>query len=288
MTTPLVSVKVAAFNQERYIAAALAGILAQRTTFPFEVIVGEDGSTDGTPAIVARYAETHPGIVRVLPAEGNLGPMRNIARIRAVCRGDYEAICEGDDIWIDPGKLQRQVEFLEAHPDCMLCFHDVLFFRDDRGVRPRYFCPHDLPEFPTMADVLQRPVFIHTCSVVTRRALYDTIPAWRNDVLCGDLVVRLWGPHVGRIGFLKDSGVMAVHRRHGTGLSMQTGHRRMAEEGIKIYRLFDAATGGRYSRGIRERIAFERQYIRWGPLCYAWHPIRALHRIQAFRTGAGI
>jgi glycosyltransferase involved in cell wall biosynthesis len=288
VTTPLVSVKVPAYNQERYIEACLAGVLAQKTTFPFEVIVGEDCSTDGTRAIIETYARAHPDVVRVLAAEANVGPASNIARIRAACRGTYEAICEGDDLWIHPRKLQRQVEFLEAHRDCMFCFHDALFFRDDRRARPRYYCPADLPEFPTVADLLRRPAFIATCAIVARRTLWDTIPAWRTQVLCGDLVVRLWGAHAGRIGYLKDSGIMAIRRRHGSGLSLRTGHRRMAEDAINVFRLFDGSTGGRYRRPIRERIAFERQYTRFGSLCYAWHPARALDRYRFFRTGAGM
>lgn len=286
MSVPLVSVKVPAYNHERYIEACLAGILAQKTSFPFEVIVGEDCSTDGTREIVETCAKAHPDIIRVVTSESNVGPARNLARIRAACRGAYEALCEGDDLWIHPHKLQRQVEFLEANPDHVYCFHDTLFYREDKGARPRYYAPPDLPESPAVADVLERPPFIATASILARRSFLDSLPAWRAEVLCGDLVVRLWGPHAGRIGFLKE--VMALRRRHAGGLSMRTGHRRMMEEAIKAYRLFDEATGGRYARLVRDRVAFERQYARFGKLCYLWHPARARSWFRACRTGAGL
>jgi glycosyltransferase involved in cell wall biosynthesis len=286
MTPPLVSVKVPAYNQERYLEACLEGILAQRTSFPFEVVIGEDGSTDGTRAIVESYAQAHPGLIRVITSGENLGPARNLARIRAACRGTYEAMCEGDDLWIHPRKLQRQVEFLEARPDHVFCFHDTLFYREDKGARPKYYCPPDLPETPTVADVLRRPAFIATSSIVARRTFLDTLPPWRTEVLCGDLVVRLWGPHAGRIGYLKD--IMALRRRHAGGISMRSGRRRMAEEAIKAYGLFDEATHRQYHPLVRARIASERQHARFGPLYYAWHPVRAFARCRAFRTGAGL
>lgn len=285
MSEPLVSVKVPTYNHEHFIEACLAGILAQQTSFPFEVIVGEDASTDGTRARVEACARAHPERVRIVTSEGNVGPTRNLARIRAACRGKYEAMCEGDDLWIAPHKLQRQVDLLEAHPDYVYCFHDVLFYRDDKGARPRYYCPRDLPATPTLADVLDRPLFIATSSIVARRTFLDALPVWRTEVLCGDLVVRLWGPHAGRIGYLDE--IMALRRRHAGGISMRTGQRRMAEEALKAYRLFDDATGRRYSRLVRRRMAFERDYARLGKLCYLWHPGWARQRFCALRTGTG-
>lgn len=286
MTPPLVSVKVATYNHEPYLGQCLEGILAQKTDFPFEVVVGEDCSTDGTRAIAESYAQAHPAVVRLVAADANVGPARNLARIRAACRGRYEALCEGDDFWIHPLKLQRQVEFLEAHADCGFCFHDVLQFQEDKDARPRFYCPRDLPDFPSVADVLRWPQFIATCSVLARREFLETLPAWRTGLLCGDLVVRLWGPHVGRIGYLPD--VMAVQRNHAGGMNTMLGHRRMVESAIQAYRRFDEATGGRYAREIRDRIRFEQQYIRFGPLAYLLHPAKAAARIKRGFSGAGL
>ena len=215
MTSPaLVSVKVPAYNQERYLEACLDGILSQKTSFPFEVVIGEDGSPDGTRGIAETYAQAHPDRVRLLPAEGNLGPARNLARIRAACRGTYEAMCEGDDIWIHPHKLQRQVEFLESRPDYVFCFHDTLFCREDKGVRPRYYCPRDLPESPTVADVLRRPAFIATSSILARRSFLDALPPWPSAAIlssaCGAPMPG--GSAICRISWRSAAGTPAAFR----------------------------------------------------------------------------
>ena len=286
MTQPLVSVKVATYNHELFLRQCLDGILAQQTNFPFEVVVGEDGSSDGTRAIAESYARAHPGVVRLVAHDANVGPARNLASIRAACRGSYEAMCEGDDFWIHPLKLQRQVDFLEMHPDCGYCFHDVLQFREDKSSRPRFYCPRNLPDFPGVADVLRQPHLIATCSVLARREFIESLPAWRTGLLCGDLVVRLWGPHVGRIGYLRD--VMAVQRKHPGGMNAVCGHRRMAEAAIQAYRLFDESTHRRYAREIRHRIRFERRYLRFGPLAYLLHPRKAADRVKRALSGAGV
>ena len=121
---------------------------------------------------------------------------------------------------------------------------------------------------------------------MARREFLETLPAWRTGLLCGDLVVRLWGPHVGRIGYLPD--IMAVQRNHAGGMNTVFGHRRMAEAAIQAYRLFDEATGGRYAKEIRDRIRFEQQYIRFGPLAYLLHPSKAAARVKRGLAGAGL
>ncbi len=134
-TPPLVSVRLVTYNHEKWIAQCLESILMQRTDFPFEVIVGEDCSTDGTLEIVLAYAERHPDKIRVLPAEANLGAMTNSYRVQQACRGKYHAMIEGDDYWIDPLKLQKQVDFMEANPDMTLCFHNVFVVNDGQPQR---------------------------------------------------------------------------------------------------------------------------------------------------------
>ena len=139
---------------------------------------------------------------------------------------------------------------------------------------------------PTLADLLRRPAFIATSSILARRSFMETLPAWRAEVLCGDLVVRLWGAHAGKIGYLRD--VMSIRCRHAGGLSMRSGHRRMAAEALKAYALFDEATQHRYHRLVRARMAFERQHARLGSLAYLLHPGQACQRFREYRTGAGL
>lgn len=117
MKSPIVSIVCITYNHEPYIRQAIDGFLMQETTFPYEIILADDCSTDGTSAICAEYAEEYPDLVRYLPSEKNVGGVENERRAIDVAQGEYVAVCEGDDFWTYPQKLQKQVEFLDAHPD---------------------------------------------------------------------------------------------------------------------------------------------------------------------------
>jgi glycosyltransferase involved in cell wall biosynthesis len=121
-TPPIVSVSVVAYNHERYIAQTLDSILEQQTNFPFEIVIGEDASTDGTLAICRAYAKKHPHIIRILDTPKNVGSVPNFIRTLAACRGRYIAHLDGDDYWIDRYKLQKQVERMRQDPELTLCF----------------------------------------------------------------------------------------------------------------------------------------------------------------------
>jgi glycosyltransferase involved in cell wall biosynthesis len=122
---PLVSVVVLAFNVEPYIAQALEGILAQKAPFEYEIVVGEDCSTDGTGKILASYAKRHPERFKPVWHEHNVGMVPNFLDALNACTGKYIAVCDADDYWTDPGKLRKQVEFLESHPAHGLVFTDA-------------------------------------------------------------------------------------------------------------------------------------------------------------------
>jgi glycosyltransferase involved in cell wall biosynthesis len=136
--TPLLSVNCCAYNHEWFIAQTLHGMLIQRTTFPFEVLVHDDCSTDQTAQVIQLFAERYPAILKPVYQRKNqysrgFRPAR-INRDRA--QGRYIALCEGDDYWVDPHKLQRQVDFLESHPEFSICGHDAVVV-DSRGERIR-------------------------------------------------------------------------------------------------------------------------------------------------------
>ena len=237
---PLVSVRVVTYNHESWIAQCLEGILMQRTAFPFEVIVGEDCSTDRTREVVIAYAERHPDTIRVLPPEANLGHQRNSFRIQQACRGKYHAMIEGDDYWIDPLKLQRQVDFMEAHPEVSLCFHNALIL-NERSAATRLFFETPFGEILDFDDVYQ--VTLPTGSLMARGDIVATLPEWRLKIWCGDLLFRLWCLHHGSFGYL--DRLMSVYRRHAEGV--ESGKRRGTHEAyysdvLFTLREFDQAT----------------------------------------------
>ncbi len=125
---PKVSVHMITYNHEPYIAKAIEGVVRQKTEFPIELIIGEDCSTDRTFKIILAYQKKHPELIRVLTSNKNVGERNNNNRTIEACRGKYVAICEGDDYWTDPLKLQRQVYFLETNPAYGMTYSKVRYF----------------------------------------------------------------------------------------------------------------------------------------------------------------
>lgn len=122
-TTPLLSICCITYNHEAFLAKAIEGFLMQKTDFPFEIIIGEDFSKDNTKKIAFSYQYRFPEKIHIITSETNVGPVQNEYRALKACSGKYIAICEGDDYWTDPLKLQKQVNFLENHPGYSLTCH---------------------------------------------------------------------------------------------------------------------------------------------------------------------
>lgn len=130
----MVSIQCCVYNQEKYIRQCLDGLVRQNTNFRFEAIVHDDASTDSSATIIREYAAKYPDIIKpILETEnqyskkdGTLGRIMDEAS-----NGKYIAFCEGDDYWTDPGKLQKQVDFMEAHPEYSMCFTDVQNYYED-------------------------------------------------------------------------------------------------------------------------------------------------------------
>lgn len=112
-----VSVMVLAYNHEKYIRKALESMVNQQTNFKYEIIIGEDKSTDNTRTIIREYYEKYPEIIKPLFRKKNLGASKNVTATLRKCTGEYVAFMECDDFWTDPLKLQKQADFLDSHPD---------------------------------------------------------------------------------------------------------------------------------------------------------------------------
>jgi glycosyltransferase involved in cell wall biosynthesis len=209
---PMASVLMVTYNHAAYVARAIESVLAQRTTFPFEFLIGEDCSTDGTRELVADYAARHPGRIRPLLHERNLGGTgrdRNFVRTLAACTGKYVAWLDGDDYWTHPDKLQRQVDYLEARPDHVQCFHAVRVVHEDGSVPTRV----DRPTRPYAAaeDHIYANLML-PCSVVFRRGLWPRLPDWYFPLRTGDWPLFVLNAMRGRTGYLDEE--MAVYRVH--------------------------------------------------------------------------
>ena len=167
----LVSVWMITFNHEKYISLALDSILMQKTTFKFEIIVGEDCSTDETRNILKEYEKKYPRIIKPIYHNKNVGAMIN-AYIHCLpkLQGKYIACLEGDDYWTDAYKLQKQVDFLEAHPDYALVYTDKKIRINEDEIPDEEF--KSLDGF--IIEELIFSNFITTASVLVRTDIYKT------------------------------------------------------------------------------------------------------------------
>ena len=149
--TPLVSIVVTTFNHEAYIEACLRGIAMQQCDFPFEVLVGEDCSTDNTRDVLKRLEPELPDNFHIFYREHNMGGKgdNNSNDLVSRARGTYLACCEGDDFWTYDHKLQRQVDFLESHPDYVACFHHCTVVGADGQPNGEHYpdCPDEQYSF---------------------------------------------------------------------------------------------------------------------------------------------
>src|SRR5438094_537303 len=127
-----VSICMITYNHEKFVAEAIESVLKQKTTFPIELVIGDDKSTDSTPAIIKGYAEKYPGILKVRYNKENAGVVLNTVKTIEECSGKYIAMLEGDDYWTDPLKLQKQVDFLEKNPDFACSFHNVMVLKSGK------------------------------------------------------------------------------------------------------------------------------------------------------------
>lgn len=215
---PLVSVLMTAYNQGEYLAQAIESVMGQRTPFRFELLIGDDCSTDNTREVAEDYQRRHPDAIRVFTSEKNVGAYLNDVRLTHASRGTYLAYCEGDDYWNTPDKLARQVAFLQAHPDYGAVHSDFAWIARLHGrwrsiPRTRHYQGIDMPE-GDLFDVLLRANLMQTCTVLVRSDLVRRY--LRSEVPFADSVVADW-PFVlflsrnTRIGYLDEP--LATYRK---------------------------------------------------------------------------
>lgn len=225
---PRVTVLCHTFNHGDYISDALNGFLMQETDFPFEIIVHDDASTDGTAAIIARYCERYPDIIRPLYqsvnqySRGNRPPRFTFPR----AEGKYFALCEGDDYWVDPLKLQRQTTALDEHPDVDLAVHPAIEYDVRRQSAVENYRHGALADVLPVARVIEASdQFAPTASYFMRATACLSMPEWffsARDLPFGDYFLEVC---VGRKGILYLPRCASVYRRNVPGSHTQRSRR---------------------------------------------------------------
>lgn len=189
----MVSVRCAVYNHAPYLRQCLDGFIMQRTTFTFEVIVHDDASTDGSADIIKEYAEKYPQIIKPYYETVNqysIDEKAMNAQINKRLTGKYVAICEGDDFWTDPKKLQKQVDFLEDHPDYSLCFHAVHYVALGKIVKNNKVYSYNR-QISTEEIIKKGGYFCATPSLVFRNKYYQTKEKFQQIADVGDFPLQI-------------------------------------------------------------------------------------------------
>jgi acetyltransferase-like isoleucine patch superfamily enzyme len=223
------------YNHEAFISEAIEGVLMQKTLFPIQLVIGEDCSTDNTRKICMKYKENYPNKIKLLMPNENLGIQQNFLYTFQECTGKYIALCEGDDYWTDPYKLQKQVDFLEANEDFAICFHDTFEHNKKNPLSNFYYCSNLNKDVFELKDLLYSN-FIPTCSAVFRNTnIVQNLPLWVFKSPAGDWVLHILNAKEGKIKYINE--VMGVHRIHDSGTWSKNSQIKNLRNVLSIYTL---------------------------------------------------
>lgn len=215
----LVSVDVITYNHEAYIEECLNSILAQKTNFKFEILIHDDASTDNTANIIRRYQKKYPQIIKPILQKENQYK-KNITTTsehfnfpRAL--GKYIAMCEGDDFWTDPYKLQKQIDILESHPDYSIVFHEAIIHNNtDKNIDKIYPA---LENRIYTAEEIFRNWIAPTASFCFRKNIIDYSIATDKNILNSDIIIMLMALSKGKAYGMSDK--MSAYRIHEGGVT---------------------------------------------------------------------
>lgn len=252
---PLVSICCITYNHAPYIRSALDGFLMQQTDFTYEILIHDDASTDGTALIIREYAARYPHIIKPILRQENQY-QRGISNISIFnfprAAGRYIAMCEGDDYWTDPGKLQKQVEYLKSHPDCSLCFHSSKIISVDGSRTEGLMRPYRESKRVEPEEIVDKTSGYPTASLVFPAWIVKELPGYYLDCPVGDIPMQLMMAQAGYAYYMDEP--MCVYR---VGVSsswtslMKRGdyenkQKRYCAQMGEMYRAFDRATDGRF------------------------------------------
>jgi len=210
--TPLLSVFMTTYNHEEYIAEALDSVLMQEVDFDYEIVIGEDCSTDNTRKILLDYQKKYPDKIKLILHEKNVGMQKNSEFVKAKCTGKYMAILDGDDYWIDSNKLQLQVDYMEKNPECSMSFHaaEARIGKSKEGKIVARRAENN-KKFTTRNLILGGGDFCPTASIVVRKDIVNNLPNLVNKAPVGDYFLQVIASTYGYVYYF--DRVMSVYRQ---------------------------------------------------------------------------
>jgi len=260
----VVSICVVTFNHVSFIKKCLDDILMQQTNFDFEILLGEDASTDGTREICIEYAQKYPNKIRLflhhrennISINGSPTGRFNFLYNLYSAKGKYIALCEGDDYWTDPYKLQKQVDFLEATPEYAACFHYTQQnFINNPDKLGRIFGKHENQLDYTAEDTIATLSPWHTSSFVFKTTAFVK-PDWLYKVVSGDMALFSIVAKSGNIKCTPE--IMSVYQKHDGGITQTKAHNHedYHNNRIALIKHLDAYHNFKYHKKAEEVIAF--------------------------------
>jgi glycosyltransferase involved in cell wall biosynthesis len=238
-----VSVIMITYNHERFIEQAIESVLAQQADFDYELLIGEDCSTDNTAEIVRRYQRKHPNRIRTIMRRENVGGRRNAADLNRMVRGQYLALLEGDDYWTCPEKLQRQVDFLDAHADYAVSFHSAKMEWEDGSHPPVFHTPPGRKPSYTLEELLVHD-FVSTSTIMVRHGLFPAYPDWYWKAPVGDWPFLVLHAMHGKLGYIDEC--WSTYRQHSGGIHSSLSEEKRLEQRLDVVRLFRDVLGPQY------------------------------------------
>lgn len=233
---PLVSVRCLVYNHEPYLRQCLDGFVMQKTNFAFEAIVHDDASTDNSAAIIREYAEKYPEIIKPIYESENQYRKGTIGKIMDNAISSYSkyiAMCEGDDYWTDPYKLQKQVDYLEVLPKCSMVCNRTKRFSEKNHIFISDSSCMEKDGYLKVEDVIRKGgLYISTCSIVYRKKLQENYPDYCKKCHVGDYPLQIMAAMKGFIYYINDP--MSVYRVH---TSQSWTSRIQAQKNLSIQKL---------------------------------------------------
>ena len=232
MQSPKVSVVMITYGHEKYIAQAINGVLMQECDFEVELIIANDCSPDKTDEVIQNILKNHPKTswIKYKKHEKNLGMMPNFIFAMQQCKGAFVAMCEGDDYWTDPLKLQKQVDFLEANSDYVLCFHPISILKTNGEIVDDFITKVPV-NYETIETLARLGNYIHTPSVVFRNIIKE-FPFEFSQSPIGDYFLYMMLAEHGKLKYLEEK--MAVYR-YGVGVHSGSSSLKHVISNLKLF-----------------------------------------------------
>lgn len=271
----MVSVFCTTYNQKKYITRCLDSLTGQKTDFAYEIIVRDDASTDGTSDIVREYAGRFPDkiVPFILPENMYQRGLGNVSyeQMFRMSRGKYVAICEGDDFWTDDCKLQKQVDFMESHPEYALCGHAAYFAAEDGTImKDKLFRPSQISRDLSTEDIIGNWTMA-TCSLLFRKSCRpDIIIPFQGKCINADYAQMVYLSLKGKVYYMNE--LMSAYRMSSNGSVSQKANRdrdffkSKTLSFVEMLDRLDAYTDGRFSDVItrRKRVTLFHMYLGLG------------------------